>query len=106
MHIEKNVFDNIFNTIISMPGKAKDNAKSREDLKEICHRPELHYDLVSKKYPKARYALDKQRKQVLCKWIKELRFLDGYASNIGRYVDSKKLKMFGMKSHGGHVFMQ
>ncbi|KAK9167292.1 hypothetical protein Scep_002483 [Stephania cephalantha] len=91
---------------MSVSGKTKDNAKSREDLKEICNHPELHYDPISKKYPKARYALDKRRKQALCKWIKELNFPDGYASNIGRCVDSKKLNMFGMKSHDCHVFMQ
>ncbi|KAK9094809.1 hypothetical protein Scep_026278 [Stephania cephalantha] len=43
---------------------------------------------------------------MLCKWIKELRFPNGYAFNIDRWVDSKKLKMFGMKSHDCHVFMQ
>ncbi|KAK9133608.1 hypothetical protein Scep_013136 [Stephania cephalantha] len=106
MHIEKNVFDNISNTIMSVSGKTKDNAKSKKDLNEICNHPELHYDPISKKYPKARYALNKQRKQALCKWIKELHFPDGYASNIGRCVDSKKLKKFGMKSHDCHVFMQ
>ena len=36
MHIEKNVFDNIFNTVMNVKGKMKDNAKSKEDLKEFC----------------------------------------------------------------------
>ena len=35
MHIEKNLFDNTFNTIMNVEGKTKDNAKSREDLKEF-----------------------------------------------------------------------
>ena len=42
----------------------------------------------------------------MCKWLKELRFPDGYASNMGRCVDMKKHKLFGMKSHDFHVFMQ
>ena len=46
------------------------------------------------------------RKQVLCEWVKNLKFPDGYASNMGRYVDMRKLKLFGMKSHDCHVFMQ
>ena len=29
MHIEKNVFDNVFNTIMNVPGKPKDTSKSR-----------------------------------------------------------------------------
>ena len=41
MHIEKNVFENVFNTIINVEGKNKDNVKAREDLKVLCRRPEL-----------------------------------------------------------------
>ncbi|XP_013751660.1 uncharacterized protein LOC106454022 [Brassica napus] len=32
MHIEKNYFDNIMNTVLNVPGKTKDNLKSRLDL--------------------------------------------------------------------------
>ena len=42
MHIEKNVFENIMNTILNVPGKTKDNKKSRLDLPDICSRSELH----------------------------------------------------------------
>ena len=31
---------------------------------------------------------------------------NGYASNMGRCVDMKKHKLFGMKGHDCHVFMQ
>ena len=41
MHIEKNVFDNVFNTVMDVKGKTKDNAKARMDLKEYCRRREL-----------------------------------------------------------------
>lgn len=106
MYIEKNVFDNIFNTVMNVKGKTKDNAKSIADLKIFCHRPELHQDESSKKYPKACYMLEKNAKEVLCKWLQELRFPNGYVSNMGRCVDMNKLKLFGMKSHDCHVFMQ
>ncbi|KAK9121557.1 hypothetical protein Syun_019174 [Stephania yunnanensis] len=36
MLIEKNVFDNIFNTIMSVPTKSKDNAKARQDIHQYC----------------------------------------------------------------------
>ncbi|GKU94092.1 hypothetical protein SLEP1_g7626 [Rubroshorea leprosula] len=36
----------------------------------------------------------------------ELRFPDGYASNIARCVNMQELRLFGMKSHDCHVFMQ
>ncbi|KAL0401502.1 UNVERIFIED_CONTAM: hypothetical protein Slati_4180100 [Sesamum latifolium] len=35
MHIEKNVFDNIFNTVMDVKGKTKDNLNARKDLKII-----------------------------------------------------------------------
>ncbi|XP_021631792.1 uncharacterized protein LOC110629188 [Manihot esculenta] len=106
MHIEKNVFENIFNTVMNIEGKTKDNIKSREDLNELCRRPELKKDPISIKYPKASYCLDKQSKIILCDWLKTLKFPDGYVSNLGRCVDSRKLRLFGMKSHDCHVFMQ
>ncbi|CAA7021405.1 unnamed protein product [Microthlaspi erraticum] len=40
MHIEKNFFDNIMNTILNVQGKTKDNLKSRLDLPVICARDE------------------------------------------------------------------
>ncbi|KAJ8618955.1 hypothetical protein MRB53_015141 [Persea americana] len=41
MHIEKNVFDNAFNTLMGFPGKTKDSDKARLDMKDICKRPGL-----------------------------------------------------------------
>ena len=106
MHIEKNVFENIFNTVMNVDGKTKHNVKSREDLKEFCCRPELERNEATGKYPKACYTLDKQSKTVLCEWLQNLKFPYGYVSNMGRCVDMRKLKLFGMKSHDCHVFMQ
>jgi len=42
MHIEKNFFVNIINTIMDVHGKTKDNVKSRMDVVAICDREELH----------------------------------------------------------------
>ncbi|XP_050216221.1 uncharacterized protein LOC126667294 [Mercurialis annua] len=106
MHIEKNVFDNIFNTVLNVPGKTKDHAKSREELNDICDRPELAKDPVTGRFPKAMYALDRDGKKALLEWIKLIRFPDGYASNLSRCVDTIGLKMHGMKSHDCHIFMQ
>ncbi|WCJ43095.1 hypothetical protein M5689_023857 [Euphorbia peplus] len=105
MHIEKNVFDNVFNTVMNIEGKTKDNPKAREDLKLFCNRKELEKQ-ADGNCPKACYTLDKRQKKLMCEWVKELKFPDGYVSNLGRCVDLKKLKLFGMKSHDCHVFMQ
>ena len=104
MHIEKNVFENIFNTVMNVDGKTKENAKSRLDIMEIRRRSELH--VVDGKLLKAFYTLDKNGQNELCIWVPNLRFPDGYASNIARCVDMRKHKLYGMKSHDCHVFMQ
>ncbi|CAK8565438.1 unnamed protein product [Lathyrus sativus] len=36
MHIEKNFFDNVFNTVMNIKNKTKDNEKARMDLAIIC----------------------------------------------------------------------
>jgi len=38
MHIEKNVFDNIFNTVMDVKGKTIHNEKARKDLELYCKR--------------------------------------------------------------------
>ena len=91
---------------MEVEGKTKDTSKSREELNECYRRPELARNVTTGKYPKACYTLDKQGKQALCEWVKKLRFPDEYASNMTRFVDMKKHKLFGMKSHSCHVFMQ
>ncbi|CAH9097537.1 unnamed protein product [Cuscuta europaea] len=45
MHTEKNVFDNIFNTVMDFKGKTKDGLASRKDMTIWCDRPELSVDL-------------------------------------------------------------
>ncbi|KAL0300398.1 UNVERIFIED_CONTAM: hypothetical protein Sangu_3123300 [Sesamum angustifolium] len=107
MHIEKNVFDNIFNTIIDIKGKTKDNVNACRDLKIICNRSELELDerrpIVM---PKAVCTLGKEQKRRVCEWIRGLKFPDGYASNLACCVDMMELWMHGMKNHDCHVFMQ
>lgn len=74
-------------------------------MTHLYPRKELEKNLKRGKYPKACYALDKQKIYILCKWVKS-KFPNSYISNIGRYVDLQKHKLFNMKSHDYHVFMQ
>ena len=41
MHLEKNLFDNLFNTVLNIHGKTKDTLKSRQELNTYCRWPEL-----------------------------------------------------------------
>ncbi|KAG8382892.1 hypothetical protein BUALT_Bualt05G0126500 [Buddleja alternifolia] len=108
MHIEKNVFDNVFNMVMNVKGKTKDNINACLDLQNVCKRRNLNLKEVNEKClkPKASYALTKDERQMLLKWIKDLRLPDGYVSNLGRCVNLDDYSMHGMKSHDCHVFME
>ena len=44
IHIEKNFFDNVFNTVLNFDDKIKDNPQSRLDMIKYCDRPQLGKD--------------------------------------------------------------
>ncbi|KAL0395435.1 UNVERIFIED_CONTAM: hypothetical protein Slati_4509700 [Sesamum latifolium] len=107
MHIEKNVFDNIFNTVMDIKGKTNDNLNVRKDLKIICNPPKLEVDERRPNVmPKAVYTMTREQKRRIYEWITRLKFPDGYTSNLARCVDMKELRLHSMKSHDCHVFMQ
>ncbi len=109
MHIEKNVFDNIFNTVMDVKGKTKDNENARLDLELYCNRPELHLEKLPNnrvRKPKAKYTFSQDQKRAICEWVTKLRMPDGYSSNLSRRVDISKGTFCGWKSHDCHVFME
>jgi hypothetical protein len=108
MHIEKNMFENIFNTVMDVKGKTKDNIKARLDIALYCNRKnmELVYDESRVAKPRASFVLEKNAQLLVYKWLKSLCFLDGHASNISRLVNIEDCRLYGMKSHDCHVFMQ
>ncbi|XP_056863719.1 uncharacterized protein LOC130510982 [Raphanus sativus] len=93
------------NTILNVPGKTKDNIKSRLDLPDICSRSELHIN-SNGQVPVPIFRLSSEKKSVLFNWVaSEVKFPDGYVSNLSRCVE-KGQKFSGMKSHDCHVLMQ
>ena len=46
MHTERNVFMNVFDTVMDIKGKTKDTHKARLDLPELCRRSELELQNV------------------------------------------------------------
>jgi len=108
MHIEKNVFENILNIVMDVKGKTKDNIKARLDVALFCNRKniELVCDGSRVVKPRASFVLEKNAQLLVYKWLKSLRFPDGHASNISRLVKKEECRLFGMKSHDCHVFMQ
>jgi len=69
--------------------------------------PKLGYDNGSQVVkPKPSFVLDKNAQLLVYQWLKSLRFPNGRASNISRLVNLKDCKLYGMKTHDCHVFMQ
>ncbi|KAI5428694.1 hypothetical protein KIW84_033622 [Lathyrus oleraceus] len=95
--------------LMDVKDKTKDNEKARQDIEIWCNRKELELKpqpngkLLK---PKANYNLTSQEAKAVCQWLKELRMLDGYASNLERCVDANTGKLNGMKSHDCHIFME
>ena len=69
MHIEKNIFDNIFYTVMDVKDKIKDNPKTQACMKNICKRPLLELvEMLSKKFlkPKTLYTLTRKQLKDVC----------------------------------------
>ena len=83
MHIEKNVCDSLLNTILWM-NKSKDTDNARKDLADMKIRPELHLFTQGDKLmkPATGFTLTSKERRQFCKFIKLVRFLDGFAVNL------------------------
>ena len=67
MHIEKNFFDNIFNIVMNVSGKTKDNDKARKNLFLYCDRKDLQLKPQSNGRllkPKANYTFIKDESDI------------------------------------------
>jgi hypothetical protein len=102
IHIEKNVMDNIFGTILDIKEKTKDDLAARQDLQEMGLRPKLHPftgDDGKTYMPAACHTMSNEEKTNFLKVIRNLKVPDGDASNVSRCVRLKKRTISGLKSH-------
>lgn len=84
MHIEKNVCDNIVNTLLNVDRKSKDNLNSHLDLQSLGIKQDLHPIMQGTKVflPPVAFSLSAHEKKLFCQVLKDVKFPDGYASNI------------------------
>nr|XP_048326798.1 uncharacterized protein LOC107423378 [Ziziphus jujuba var. spinosa] len=108
MHIEKNICDNIVGTMLDIKGKSKDTDKAHVYLKDLKIRKELHLQETGGKVlkPLACFSLTRDEKHEFCKFLKSVKFPDGYAANISKNVNIKDGKISGLKTHDSHVLLQ
>lgn len=108
MHVEKNICDSVIGTLLDIAGKTKDTKKARLDLADIKIRKGLHLKRQGNKLkkPHARYVLKLEYRRLLCKFLKFVKYPDGYAANICKNVNIIDGKIHGLKSHDCHVLLQ
>jgi hypothetical protein len=110
MHIEKNIAEALWATIMDIPGKMKNNVKARLDLAMLCDRPNLELKPPGRgktwRRPKADFVLRKARRREVLEWMKTLMFPDGYAANLSRGVNLSTMRVLGMKSHDYHIWIE
>ncbi|XP_066385135.1 uncharacterized protein [Miscanthus floridulus] len=95
--------------IYSRKGKTKDTTNARLDLHDMGIRPELHLQQHGNSViaPPAPYVLGKDQKTELCKFLKGIKFPDGYAANLARYISEDGSKVQGkLKTHSCHILLQ
>ncbi|KAL3328066.1 hypothetical protein AABB24_035628 [Solanum stoloniferum] len=91
MHIKKNYFDNLLNTMMDVKGKTKDNLKARMDIKDCCRRKELWLqELQNGKIvkPKASFSFTLDEKREICERVKKFEDARGLCfkfRKVGRY---------------------
>ena len=111
MHTEKNIAEALFGTLFGIDGKSKDNTKARVDLEALCDRPLQNMKEPKGKQnwtkPKAWFNLGRPAMREIILWVKmQLMFPDGYAANLKRGASLDKLKIFGLKSHDWHIWIE
>jgi hypothetical protein len=90
-------------------GFSKVNVNARKDLATLCNCPSLEPKTNAKgnlKRPRAPYCLKPVERKEILRWLKKLKFLDRYASNIKSAVNVGTSKLNALKSHGYHIIIE
>jgi hypothetical protein len=82
MHQERNIAESM---CFYVTGFSKDNINARIDLATLCNYPSLGLKRNAKgnlKRSRAPYCLKPTERKEILRWLKKLKFLDCYVSNI------------------------
>nr|CAH67329.1 OSIGBa0102I15.9 [Oryza sativa] len=88
-----------------LKGKTKDTAKARFDLKDLGIKKVLQFR-EDGEMPHARYTLSTEQKKAFCAFLQEVKFPDGFASNISRCLNAEGTTVQGLKTHDCHILLQ
>ncbi|PKA58048.1 hypothetical protein AXF42_Ash019274 [Apostasia shenzhenica] len=108
MHIERNICDNIIETLLNISGKSKDGLNTLLDMMDMGIREQLTPKVQENRIflPHACYTLTKEERKRFCRFLYELKMPEKYSSNIRSHINLKDCKLINLKSHDCHVLMQ
>ncbi|CAM8951088.1 unnamed protein product [Rhodiola kirilowii] len=111
MHIEKNVFDNIIDTILALEGKTKDDHKARAGLMEQGVRKHLWDKFKGssskrEKLTQAPYTILPEHKVEILEMIKDVKYPYGYTGSLRNKINLLDKKFSGLKNQDCHVMLQ
>jgi hypothetical protein len=109
MHQEHNIAESIISMCFDVTGFSKDNVNARKDLAALCNHPSLEPKINATenlKRPRALYCLKLSERKEILRWLKKLKFLDRYASNIKWPVNVSTDKLNGLKSDDYHIIIE
>jgi hypothetical protein len=99
----------IISMCFNVTGFLKDNVNARKDLATIYNRSSLEPKINTKgnlKRPRAPYCLKLAKRKEILRWLKKLKFLYCYASNIKQAVNVSTGQLNGLKSHDYHIIIE
>jgi hypothetical protein len=98
----------LLGTFPALPGKSKDSTNARLDLEDMGIRKDLHLKRDGDSYmvPHAPYTLDKNEKVAFYDFLRSIKFLDGYASNLASCITADGCNLQGLKTHDCHIILQ
>lgn len=107
--LKKTCFDNIFFLLLDSRNKMnKDDIMCRKDLAIYCSCKEL--EVISNRgrvyIVKTTYSLVRNDVELVCEWLKRIKFLDRYVSKFGNWVNIAECTITWLKSHDCHALMQ
>ena len=92
-----------------MEGKTKDTTNARLDLHDMKIRPQYHgvQQGTLLKFLEAHYVMTEKHRAEFCKFLKGVKFPDGYAANLAKSISADGTKVVGkLKTHTCHVLLQ
>jgi hypothetical protein len=117
MHITKNVFESLLGTLMNMPEKTKYWPKARKDLEDLNIRNGLHRKKSTEDgdggggkgqksqqeggelLPPSCFTLSAKENDQFIKCLMGIKVSSGYCGKIRKFLDTKKKRFSGMKSH-------